>query len=151
MGSYVLMCAIDINPCNQSVTTLSELGDDDLVKTFVQMMRRKYLDVSGNEMHLNFTPDELISRLDNGPLRELCNSIFYKLHDHRIKNGCEYDCIKSTNLVTKIRSTVSDWESLVAKNFFSLEVVIGELPLTLNDTILQFSRDVCLWMYISIL
>ena len=33
------------------------------------MMRRKYLNVSANEMHLNFTPDELISRLDNSPLR----------------------------------------------------------------------------------
>lgn len=41
-----------------------ELGHDDLVRTFVQMMRRKYLNVSANEMHLNFTPDELISRLD---------------------------------------------------------------------------------------
>ena len=48
---------------------LPELGHDDLVRTFVQMMRRKYLNVSANEMHLNFTPDELISRLDNSPLR----------------------------------------------------------------------------------
>ena len=93
-------------------------------------------------MHLPFTPDKLISRLDKGLLRELCNSIFHKLHDHRISNDCRYNSTKSTNFVTKIWSNVNDWKLLVAKSFSSSQAILGELPLILNDALVQFSRDV---------
>ena len=139
-----MVSAIDTNPCNYNIAALhgSAPGRDDLVKTFVQMIWRKYLNVSGNEVHLPFTPDKLISRLDKGPLRELYNSIFHKLHDHRINNDCRYNSTKSTNFVTKIWSNVNDWKLLVAKSFSSSQAILGELPLILNDALVQFSRDV---------
>ena len=36
--------------------------------TFVQMTRRKYLYVSGKEMYSLFTPNKLVSQLDNGKI-----------------------------------------------------------------------------------
>ena len=51
-----------------SITVLKHFMKHFLVKTFVQMTRRKYLNVSGKEMYSLFTPNKLVSQLDNGKI-----------------------------------------------------------------------------------
>ena len=43
-------------------------------------------------MHLPLTPDELIARLDDGPLTKQYNETCYPLHDHEMKNECIVYC-----------------------------------------------------------
>ena len=72
-GKYVLVHPVDINPCTYSIATIqgSGLRDGDLTKTFGKTIRRNLEARKPSENKWPLTPEELLEKLDSGPLPEL--------------------------------------------------------------------------------
>ena len=125
-GKYLLVHPIDINPCSYSIATIKGRGlrDADLAKAFGCMIRRK-LDERKNEAERwPLTPDELLSKLDSGPLPDLYNTIYYSVHDRGKLN--EYGYIETSQTeARKIWSIASDWESLVTRKRNPKQIILG--------------------------
>ena len=81
-GKYRIVHASDINPC-ESVATLQGFGlrEDDIVKLFRRLVRRKIQQKHENDTRLTMSKEEMIALLDKGPLPALYNAIFYTLYD----------------------------------------------------------------------
>ena len=125
-GKYLLVHPIDINPCSYSIATLKGRGlrDADLAKAFGRMIRRKLDERKSEDERWPLTPDELLSKLDSGPLPDLYNTIYYSIHDRRKLN--EYGYIETSQTeATKIWSIASDWESLVTKKRSPKQIILG--------------------------
>eukprot|EP00794_Sanderia_malayensis_P015579 gene15579-17153_t len=75
-GRYLLVHSTDVNPCEYAVAALHGCGlrDDDLVKSFGRMIRRKLAQRESQEKKWPLTSEELIEQMDKGPLPELFNA-----------------------------------------------------------------------------
>ena len=104
-GKFRIVHSADVNPCEYSVATLKGRGlrDADLVKSFARMIRRK-TQATGNATKWPLTPDEMISMLDEGPVPELYNAIYYTMNERGKENAYGYAITKSNVKATKIWS-----------------------------------------------
>ena len=125
-GNYVIVHANDINPCTYSVATMHGFGlpDLDLTKSFGKLVRRKLEEKKEKEDQWPLTPEELLSRIDEGPLPELYNVIYFSTHEYGKLNSSGY-AITSAIQATKIWSIASDWETLVTKKRSPKQIVLG--------------------------
>ena len=116
----------DVNPCEYSLATLHGCGlrDDDLAKAFGRMVRRKVAVKEKEHHQWPLSPEELIAKLDDGPLPDLYNAIYYSIYDQGEKNEHGY-AVTSSAKATKIWSIASDWESLITKSPSPKQAVIG--------------------------
>ena len=72
------------------------------------------------------TPEELIDRLDRGPLKELYNVIYATIDDNCKVNEYGYAKMHSNQVATKVWSLASDWEVLVVpKNKSGKQIMLG--------------------------
>ena len=80
---YLLVHPIDINSYAYSISTLHVCGlrDTDLTKAFVRMLRRKLQERQKGDITWPQTPEELRSRIDQGPLPEKCNVIYFSIYE----------------------------------------------------------------------
>ena len=103
----LVMHSPEVNPCKYSVATLRGFGlrDEDLSKSFGRMLRR-------NGTSLPLSPEDFLSMLDQGPLPDLYNVIYYSMCDRGKRNEYGY-MITSQAKATKIWSLASDWETLI--------------------------------------
>ena len=76
-GKYLLVHPTDINPCSYSVATLHGYGlrDADLAKAFGRMIRHKLQERETSDNAWLLTLEELLAKLDTGPLPEIYNVI----------------------------------------------------------------------------
>ena len=118
-GKYLIVYSSDVNPCTYSVATLKGAGlrTSDLAKTFGRMISKK-LAFTNQEKEGNFpySYEELIERLDEGPMSELYNIIFATIQPEFTLTETGYAKTHSRLLATKIWALSSDWESLIKKN-----------------------------------
>ena len=123
---YLLVHPIDINPCSYSIATLHGCGlrDFDLAKSFGKMIRRKIKERDEVENKWPLTPEELLSRIDSGPLQELYNAIYFSIYEKGSINQHGY-AITSNNNATKLWSIASDWEGLISKQRTPKQIVMG--------------------------
>ena len=82
-GKYLLGHPIDINPFTYSIATLHGCGlrDTDLTKGSGRMLRRKLQERQKGDITWPLTPEELLSRIDKGPLPEKCNAIYFSIYE----------------------------------------------------------------------
>ncbi len=80
---YVLVYASDTNPCDYAVATLRGQGlrDDDLIRAFGRMIRRRLQCRDEQPTKLPLTAEEFFLELDRGPPPDLYNAIFYTIKD----------------------------------------------------------------------
>ena len=125
-SKYLLVHPIDINPCTYSVATLHGFGlrDADLTKAFGKMIRRKLEELKSSGETWPLTPDELLAKLDTGPLPELYNSIYFSIHERGELNQYGY-AITSHTKAAKIWSLASDWESIITKQRTPKQIILG--------------------------
>ena len=73
----------DVNPCEYSLATLHGCGlrDEDLAKSFGKMIRCKLAVKEEKQHQWPLSPEELIAKLDEGPLPDLYNTIYYSIDD----------------------------------------------------------------------
>lgn len=71
------------------------------------------------------TAEEIIRQLDEGPLPEIYNAIFYTLNDYGEKNEYGYNATSSRVKAAKIWSLASDWENLVTKRPSPKQAILG--------------------------
>ena len=107
----VIVHPSDINTCTYSVATMhgSGLRDLDLAKSFGSLVCRKLEQKKKETDKWPLTPEELLARIDEGPLSELYNTIYFSIHEHGKLNDKGY-AITSATQATKIWSTASDWD-----------------------------------------
>lgn len=66
----------------------------------------------------------MMMELDQGPPAELYNAIYYTIKDQAKTNAYGY-CITSSRLAaTKIWSLASDWESLIIKKLYMIDILV---------------------------
>ena len=138
-----------MNPCDYSVSTLKGHGlrDNDLIRAFARMMNGKIEKRKAEVMQWPCTPEEIIDRLDRGPLdrgplKELYNVIYATIDDNFKVNEYGYAKTPSNQVATKVWSLASDWEALVVpKNKSGKQIVSG---LTLHR--LTGRKDVVIMM-----
>ena len=113
-GKLLVVHSPEVNPCEYSVATLRGFGlrDEDLSKSFGRMLRRKLQARKQNGTSLPLSPEEFLSMLDQGPLPDLYNAIYYSMCDRGKRNEYGY-MITSQTKATKIWSLASDWETLI--------------------------------------
>ncbi len=147
-GKYLLVHAIDVNPCEYSLATLHGCGlrDDDLAKSFGRMIRRKLKMKTQEKPEWPLSPEELICKLDEGPLPDLYNAIYYSMYDNMKKNEHGY-AVTSRTKATKIWSIASDWETLVTNSPSPKLAVMG---LVLHRITGKNRRICCFGLYQSI-
>ena len=124
-GKYLLVHPSDINPCTYSVATMHGFGlrDNDLTISFSRMIRRKVLEKESlNDWPMS--PEDLIDKMDSGPLPEIYNAIYYSMHEKGTLNGYGY-AVTPQNQATKIWSLACDWESLVSRKRSPKQIALG--------------------------
>eukprot|EP00794_Sanderia_malayensis_P017244 gene17244-18963_t len=91
-GIYRIVHSTDINPCEYSVATLHGCGlrSEDHVRAFGRMIREKIMLKQKQRYDFPLTSEEFIKSLDEGPLPELYNAIFYSMHDSATINEYGY-------------------------------------------------------------
>ena len=115
LSKYLIVYASDTNPCDYAIATLHGRGlrDEDLVKAFRHMIRRKVRHRHQQKSEWPLSPEELMVVLDKGPIPQLYNAIYHILKDDGKQNKYGY-CITSSQLAAeKIWSLASDRESLI--------------------------------------
>eukprot|EP00794_Sanderia_malayensis_P016277 gene16277-17916_t len=125
-GIYRIVHSTDINPCEYSVATLHGCGlrSEDHVRAFGRMIREKIKLKQKQRYDFPLTSEEFIKSLDEGPLPELYNAIFYSMHDSATINEYGY-AVTSRVKATKIWSLASDWESLLTKVPSPKQAIMG--------------------------
>ena len=125
-GKYLLVHPIDLNPCIYSIATLHGCGlrDTDLTKAFGRMLRRKLLERRKGDVTWPLTPEELLSRIDAGPLSEIYNAIYLLIYESASINQCGYAATSHVK-ATKTWSLASDWEGLITKQRTPKQIVLG--------------------------
>ncbi len=128
-SKYVLVYASDTNPCDYAVATLRGQGlrDDDLIRAFGRMIRRKLQCRDEKSRKWPLTAEEFFLELDRGPPPDLYNAIFYTISDDAKKNEYGYNITTSKNLAIKIWSLASDWESLITKKSSPKQEILGKI------------------------
>ena len=68
-GKYLIVHSADFSPCEHAVAALHRRGlrDEDLLKSFGRMIRRKLKQMKCQEKKWPLTPEELIKQLEKGP------------------------------------------------------------------------------------
>ena len=91
-GKYFLVHPIDINPCTYSIVTLHGCGlrDTDLTEAFERMLRRKLQERQKGDITWPLTTEQLLSRIDTGPLPEIYNSIYFSIYESASINQYGY-------------------------------------------------------------
>jgi len=128
VGRYVVVHSSDMNPCDYTVSTLKGHGlrDNNLIRVFARMMKGKIEKRKAEVMQWPCTLEELIDRLDRGPLKELYNVIYATIDDNFKVNEYGYAKTRSNQVATKVWSLASDWEALVVpKNKSGKQIVSG--------------------------
>ena len=89
---YTMVYASDTKPCDYATAALHGCGlrDDDFVREFGRMVRRKMKIRKEREEKWPLTPEELFASFDEGPLPVLYNVIFYTTDDSAIINKYGY-------------------------------------------------------------
>ena len=126
LGKYLVVYPCDVNPCAYSVATLQGMGlrDTDIVKAFGRMIRRKIEEKKKDVDKWPLTPEELLSRMDEGPLPELYNAIYFCKHEYGTLNDHGY-AITSANKANKIWSAASDLETFITGVRSTKQIVLG--------------------------
>ena len=88
--------------------------DSDLTKSPRRMLRRKLQEKPKSDITGTLTQEELLSRIDNGPLAEIYNAIYFSIYQSASINQYRY-ATKSHIKPTKIWPLASDWEGLIIK------------------------------------
>ena len=78
------------------------------------MLRRKLLERQKDDITWPLTPEELLSRLDTGPLPEIDNAIYFSIYQSTSINQYRY-ATTSHIKATKTWSLSCDWEGLITK------------------------------------
>ena len=125
-GKYLLVHPININPCKYSIATLHGCGlrDTDLTEAFGRMLRRKLQERQKGDITWPLTTEELLSRIDTGPLLEIYNAIYFSIYKTATINQYGY-ATTSYIKATIIWSLVSDWEGLITKQRTPKQVFLG--------------------------
>eukprot|EP00794_Sanderia_malayensis_P012974 gene12974-14308_t len=133
-GIYRIVHSTDINPCEYSVATLHGCGlrSEDHVTAFGRMIREKIMLKQKQRYDFPLTSEEFIKSLDEGPLPELYNAIFYSMHDSATINEYGYAATSRVK-ATKIWSLASDWESLLTKVPSPKQAIMGLVLHRLTD------------------
>ncbi len=123
---YPIVYSTDINPCGYSVATLHGCGlrSQDHIRAFGRMIRLKVRLKQKHKCNFPLTSEDFIKSLDEGPLPELYNTIFYSKHDRATINEYGY-AVTSRVKATKIWSLASDWESLLTKAPTPKQAIMG--------------------------
>ena len=68
-GNYVIVHSSDTNPCQYGVAFLqgSGLRDDDIVKSFRRLIKRKVCERNEEAIEWPLSPEQLTQLLDKGP------------------------------------------------------------------------------------
>ena len=125
-GKYLLVHPIDINPCTYSIATLHGCGlrDADITKAFGRMLRRKLNERQKSDVSWPLTPEELLSRIDTGPLPEIYNAIYFSIYESGSIN--QYGYASTSHIkATKIWALASDWEGLITKQRKPKQIILG--------------------------
>ena len=116
-GEYLIVHSTDVNPCQHIAAVLKGkgLGDEDIIKSFGNMIRRKVRSVKNEKAYptWSYSPGEMFDLLENGPLQELCNVIFHTIKGIFKLNHAGYAEKESKQLATKMTSMLNDWEALL--------------------------------------
>ena len=101
-GKYVIAHSSDTNPCQYGVAFLKRscLRDDDIVKSFGKLIKRKVCKRSNETIEWPLSSEQLTQLLDKGPLPEVYNAIYYMLFDGSNENEFGYNVTISSNKVT---------------------------------------------------
>ena len=136
-----MVYASDTKPCGYDTATLHGCGlrDDDFVRAFGRMVRRKIKVRKEKEENLPMTPEELLASFDEGPFPELYNAIFYTTHDSALINEYGYE-VTSTVKATKIWSIASDSEYLITKRKIPSRLFLGWLYIEI-PTVKKLASD----------
>ena len=78
------------------------------------MLRRKLQERHKDDITWPQTPEELLSRLDTGPLPDIHSAIYFSIYQSTSINENRY-ATTSHIRATKIWSLSSDWERLITK------------------------------------
>ena len=78
------------------------------------MLRRKLLERQKDDITWPLTPEELLSKLDTGPLTEIQIAIYFSIYKSTSINQCRY-ATTSHIKATKVWPLASDWEGLITK------------------------------------
>eukprot|EP00794_Sanderia_malayensis_P017234 gene17234-18955_t len=127
-GKYVIVYSQDTNPCEYSASTLLGHGlrDNDLIRSVARMIRNKIELVKDEEHSWPYTPNEVVEKLDSGPIRELYNLIYATINPNFKINSQGYAETRSELMATKVWSISSDWEALlVPKKKCAKQVLTG--------------------------
>ena len=123
---FTMVYASNTKPCDYAVAALHGCGlsDDDFVRAFGRMIRRKVKFRKEREEKWPMTPEELLASFDEGPLPELYNAIYYTTNDSGIINDHGY-AVASSAKATKLWSIASDWEYLITKKKNPKQAILG--------------------------
>ena len=87
------------------------------------MIRRKFEERKISEETWLLTPDELLSKLDSGPLPELYNAIYFSIYERGKIN--QYGYVETSDVkASKIWSLASDWESMITKQRTPQQIIL---------------------------
>ena len=151
-GRVVIVYSSDMNPLEYTAATLKGHGlrDEDLVRACAKMIRRKIeIGNKDEDDRWPYTPDELLSELQQGPMQDLYNLIYgsfdpnYKINEHG------YAVTRSRRTATKVWSMASDWEIfLMPKKRNAKQVLSGmtvhRLTSSKQSVVMLHKMDSCI-------
>ena len=116
-GKQLIVFSIEVNPCQYSVATLDCFGlsDNDTIRSFARMGRRKLQTCNQLKESLLMTIDDIEIVVQRGPLPELYNTIYATINPSFKVHSTGYAVTPSNQSATKIWSIASDWKYLVTK------------------------------------
>ena len=130
-GRQVIVYSSDVNPCDYSESTLKGHGlrENDLIRAFAKMIKGKIEKRRKDESQWPFTPEQLLTNLDSGPLPDLYNIIYATIDPNFKINNYGYSVTRSDQMATKVWSVASDWEALLTQGKKSPKQVVTGLTL----------------------
>ena len=130
-GRQVIVYSSDVNPCDYSESTLKGHGlrENDLIRAFAKMVKGKNEKRRKDESQWPFTPEQLLTNLDSGPLPDLYNIIYATIDPNFKINKYGYSVTRSDQMATKVWSVASDWEALLTQGKKSPKQVVTGLTL----------------------
>ena len=130
-GRQVIVFSSNVNPCDYSEATLKGHGlrENDLIRAFACMIKGKIKKKKKDESQWPFTPEQLLTNINSGPLPDLYNIIYATIDPTFKINEYGYAATRSNPIATKVWSVAADWEALVTQGRQSPKQVITGLTL----------------------
>ena len=101
-----------------------DLRDSDIVRSSGKLIKRKLEEKKRNTKKWPLTPEELLSQMDEGPLPDLYNAIYFSKYEHGKLNEHGY-AMESAGITTKIWFMAGDWETFVTGESSMKQIVLG--------------------------